>query len=1313
MNAQRQRWIMGWIAAVVLGWSGAATAQTITDYTAYPPFAGNVITPNVLLLLDNSGSMRERAYGVAPAPTSYDPTVEYGGYFEPAKCYSYGSSRFTATTAAKPCGSSSQWDGNFLNWVATEKIEIAKWVMMGGKCAPRVSGNCYPGGQLQFENSGAFTVPNVPFAGVTPITGSGTQRCFARSNQNLVVYSNTSGSCSGGTTSYSLVVDISSEPKGLMQQVGTKARFGLMEFKGAGDGGQVLADVGSNVTSMVNAIENTVPSTWTPLAESLYEATRYFAQIPPAYANSDYSYNVANRDPYYFDSSWINPAQTVPCCKSFVIIFTDGEPTQDLNVPSTIQGYAASFYPANGSCPLPGGCTTNHSTSSHNHGTVSNHFDNCSIYYGGPTSDPCQYSGSHYLDDVAYWAHTTDLRQALIPGINAAGKDLAGMQNLTIYTFFAFGQGSNILKDAAKLGGFNDLNGDGKPGPDPKEWDVDGNGVPDTYFESADAFAMRERLMAAITDILKRSASGTSVSILSTSSEGDGALYQAYFYPTKFEGINEIKWLGYLRGLFLDAYGNLREDTNKDGRLVLKQDRIVQMILDSTTNEVKANLFDDLDEDGKRDSVTPVSTVILDDIAPIWEAGKQLALRDPNARTIYTWVDSDKDGIVDNGDFGSPTGEAMTFSTGNESTLRPYLRAASATEGTNIINFIRGAQVSGYRDRCLTVSGASAQSGCTGNQRVWKLGDIITSTPTVVASVKEQYDLVYGDATYSAYRKAHTKRRNVVYVGANDGLLHAFNGGVYNEGDDPSTSSVIERGWFEANPTTGSGWGSPGLGEELWAFAPFDNLPHLKWLTQTDYTHVYYVDLKPKVSDVRIFNDAATGVSGLIDGQVGVSHPNGWGTILIAGLRFGGGAMNVTIGGSSVAFRSAYYAFDVTDPEKPPRLLWRFTDPGLGFSTSYPALMHFKATSTSSEKWYMVVGSGPDNNVPNGTRGYDGSSTQTAQLFVVNLLSGTLLKTFATDANAFMGDPSTLDGNLDYNVDTVYAGNVVKTGSTWTSGKLYRLVTKDNADPTGSNWALSTLINVNRPILAAPALTKDALNNLWVFAGTGRFISVADKASTDQQTIYGIKDPCWTSDSSGVYCTTTYTKTDLLDVTNVSVKEVQNSGQVTGSAAACGGSASCSYSDLVKTARSKQGWYLDLASPGTPSERVLAPAAVLGGIVLLTSFTPNGDLCALLGDSAIYALYFESGTAYYKPVIGTYTDAGVEKIKRSDTLGKGMPTTVGLAIGKETKGFVQTSTGIISEIETDAPGGRSRIVSWSEGGGAMSEVQAIYEHVVK
>ncbi len=121
----------------------------------------------------------------------------------------------------------------------------------------------------------------------------------------------------------------------------------------------------------------------------------------------------------------------------------------------------------------------------------------------------------------------------------------------------------------------------------------------------------------------------------------------------------------------------------------------------------------------------------------------------------------------------------------------------------------------------------------------------------MVDAPTQRYDLIYGDVSYTAFVQQYKDRRQVAYVGANDGMLHAFNAGYYHRGDDPSTTNKTEHGWFTRTPTDNSG--GPLLGEGLWGFIPQELLPHLKWLTEPAYTQVYYVDLAPKVTDARIW----------------------------------------------------------------------------------------------------------------------------------------------------------------------------------------------------------------------------------------------------------------------------------------------------------------------------------------------------------------------------------------------------------------------------------------------------------------------------
>ncbi|MBX3305823.1 MAG: hypothetical protein KF751_07170 [Nitrospira sp.] len=229
-------------------------------------------------------------------------------------------------------------------------------------------------------------------------------------------------------------------------------------------------------------------------------------------------------------------------------------------------------------------------------------------------------------------------------------------------------------------------------------------------------------------------------------------------------------------------------------------------------------------------------------------------------------------------------------------------------------------------------------------------------------------------------------------------------------------------------PTNNSS--GPLLGEELWGFIPYELLPHLQWLTRSDYQHVYYVDMPPVVKDVRIFaNDT--------------DHPNGWGTVLIGGFRLGGSCgactpggggppMGVTISGTDRYFYSAYFVLDITNPEVQPKLLWSFSDSSLGLAISVPTVVRvnpltdFHADNTNA-KWYLLAGSGPT--------GYDGRATQSAKAFAIDMKTGpgsanSLVSSFPVGTwSSFLGDMTAFDRNLDYRTDVVYFGRTINDGS--------------------------------------------------------------------------------------------------------------------------------------------------------------------------------------------------------------------------------------------------------------------------------------------
>ena len=953
------------------------------------------------------------------------------------------------------------------------------------------------------------------------------------------------------------------------------------------------------------------------------------------------------------------------------------------------------------------------------------------------------------LDDVAYYGRTHDLR-----------SDLGGTQSVSFYAVNAMGgpNGAALLASAAKYGGFDDRNNDnavdltgsqsctyptgsklgsGTSTSNP-EWDLDRDCVPDTFFDASEGGDLEAQINAAISAILKKSASGTSISVLASSSTGEGSIYQAFFYPSTFEGTNEIKWTGFVQGLFVDTYGNLREDRGgsggaADGKLVYTDDNIVQTRLDTATGDVKVDRFVDADGDGKADSTTPYETVGLREMQGIWEAGKKLALRDLTAspRNLITWVDADNDGVVD-------SGEQMAFSTANAATLAPYLRAnATGTyTATNIINFVTGNQVSGMRDRQVTVGGSL---------HVWRLGDVVNSTPTIVGAPRERFDILYGDQGYAQFVQRWKTRRMVAYAGANDGMLHAFNVGFYHRGDDASTSGVTEHGSYTRNAVDNSS--GPELGEELWGFVPYHLLPQLVWLTQPDYTHVSYVDLKPKVTDVRIFSPEAACGGGTTPTASGCIHPDGWGTILILGMRFGGscgsciGVSGTNNGGPPLSvtakfdgvttttrtFYSAYIVLDITDPDATPTVLSVYSSSTLGLTTSYPSVVRMSPAGDgknvhTNAKYFMVLGSG--------VQGYNGRALNGggggAKLFAVQLVTpGTaptvsILPVGLDTYGGFLADPITFDRDLDFRSDAVYVGRTIDPAAGGASalgywwGKFYRLTmgTCASAPCTTSTWGV--LSGTNRiptemvmqvpiggtpqylgPVTAGSTVTLDDSGNTWVFFGTGRFFSSADKADQHPNYLVGVKDSVLRGSSGCVQSdAVNCTNQNLLDVTSAQIcvscasgNQVQGVGSFT------------TFSALQQGITAMDGWVIQLA-PNTGSttlgaERSLVNPTLIGGAVFFPTFTPNNDICVSTGNSTLYSMYYLTGTGYTDPIMGV--DASGFS-KRSASLGEGLASSVAIQIGAQPtgmSGFYQSSNSVMSKITPKPPSSIwSQYISW-------------------
>ena len=846
----------------------------------------------------------------------------------------------------------------------------------------------------------------------------------------------------------------------------------------------------------------------------------------------------------------------------------------------------------------------------------------------------------------------------------------------------------NPLWYAAKYGAFIDGNNNDEPDVT-SEWDrydVDGNaspdGIPDNFFDLTNSGQFRDRLNTIFSRIVDRAQSekeGLADVVINGGVVGNRLFVQSYYYPvySTFDGdgltTDSVDWVGGVHGLFLDSSGFIRED-NGDGVLGdFTDDPIVNFIFDESESSpsLKIRRYTSAD-------LSSFTEADFTDLNPVWSAQNVLAdisdvttQREYTAdagtgRHIFTWIDLNQDGVVD--ETLSTDNEVLDFTAASfpltDDNFR-YLGITLPTEAANIVNYIRGEEISGKRSRSIDFVGDTAED-------VWRLGDIVNSVPAVVAAPQESYDVFARDDTYTTFRQQYTNRRQMIYVGGNDGLLHAFNGGVWNA----STRSFQSAGHT--------------LGAEMWAYAPMNLLPHLQWLSDEAYSHVFYVDGSVQAFDVNIFPADET-------------HPGGWGTILVVGMRLGGGEFPIDTDGDltdDTSLRSAYVILDVTDPESPPELIAEITDPSLGFTTSAPALVKQRKPSGGSfnspsvNNWVLVFGSGA-------TELTDVTSTQTNELFAYDLVSRTRISVHAgiqsaiAESNSFTGDIRSHDWDNDLVDDNLYFGTI---GGTPASpvGTLKQVTLDTSATNLGlsSSASASELLNPSRPIQARPSPINDLVDgSKWVLFGTGRYLEGDDKLSTAAQRYYGLKIP-----ASG-------TASDFLDVTDI---ETDATGAVTENGAAItfldGGGLLGLLPTVVETfselrnyiRNNKDGWYYDFDVPaGQGAERNLSDTVFFGSVALFTSYQPDGELCDANGEGFLYGLDAYTGIA---PPFGPFGfDSDTNYARKVVSLGAGRPSPPQLVRTSEgTKALIQGSDGEVHEVEltgSDAARGRK---TWKE-----------------
>jgi type IV pilus assembly protein PilY1 len=384
-------------------------------------------------------------------------------------------------------------------------------------------------------------------------------------------------------------------------------------------------------------------------------------------------------------------------------------------------------------------------------------------------------------------------------------------------------------------------------------------------------------------------------------------------------------------------------------------------------------------------------------------------------RTIATWDSTLNTGLGGGAPFRwASLNATQTTQLGNSATLQ----------------YIRGDQSQEIRN------------GGTYRNRSHILGDIVNSTPLYVGPPFS----TYFSASYFTFAISNQNRPGMLYAGANDGMLHAFQAAT---------------------------------GKEQFAFVPNGVVGKLSQLSAPLYNqnHQFFVDGSPESGDVQ-FSDAS------------------WHTLLVGGLNAGG----KTVYAIDVTNPAAL----VTEAAVATAMLWEFSDINMGLSYGSPQISKVNASSsyaiffgngynsTSQSPWLFAV------------------NPQTGQkLAGIDLCAAVLVtQPTACDSTQPNGlssvslDPGTTLGNAALQV---YAGDLqgnmwaVDISNTNPSSWAVRVLSQAR-DPSGGR----------QPITTAPVTTLNpnypAQSGNFIMFGTGQFLASTDLTNTQTQSAYGVWD---------------------------------------------------------------------------------------------------------------------------------------------------------------------------------------------------------------
>ncbi|MGH1485089.1 MAG: pilus assembly protein [Cellvibrionaceae bacterium] len=682
----------------------------------------------------------------------------------------------------------------------------------------------------------------------------------------------------------------------------------------------------------------------------------------------------------------------------------------------------------------------------------------------------------------------------------------------------------NPLWYAAKYGGFNDLDNNGLPNNSSNingnpEWDavdLDGepnpDGIPDSYFPVRNP-AQLENSFATILGDITSGGSATGASFSSSRITEDTLLFQSTF--------NTESWTGDLEAFLIASDGS------------------------------------------------------IDQSNPVWSAADKLVSQSPSSRNILTYNSeaSTKQGVV----FASPANVASLQASEISQSMVDDLLTEVPTGVDNgtyldgIINYIKGDTSAEVRN--ITVSSLfSFRNRLDENDQPFTLGALVHSTPEYMGDPSEPYpDLISGDETkpYSSFNPGRSSP--VVFVGANDGMMHAF----------------------DASPTSAGG-------VEVFAYIPSFLSNSLYNLADKDYEYQAYVDGPITVRDV------------FINGN--------WRSYLVGATRTGG---------------KGIYVLDVTNPStmNTSNVIGEFTHSDLGATFSTPQIVKMNNNKWAAVfgNGYNNSGDGEaklfilylDADFSNGLT--EGTEYRILETKTGPLSAGSCSLT--KDCNG-LSSPTVADLDGDFVVDRIYAGDLY--GNMWafdvsstSEGSWGSAYGGSSPTPLFSACRSPCSASDRQPITSAPQIqlhparrSSQTAPNVLVYFGTGQYMAVDDDQDQSVQTFYSIWDTGVSTNSNLTFNdlnqqSFTASGTGEIDVVSTPVKYTATRGDAEGGF----------------------GWYINMDGSSTSGffngGRVVINPILIGEIIFFAVTVPEVEefSCTPGGDSYLVALNAFDGSA--------------------------------------------------------------------------------------